>query len=150
MYTYKLWGEQNVPGCLIRDIPDVETVVCPDVVDCSQCWRYWILFVLKWWHLIVHGVEPEILPSHTMMRINQPVCGGQVLGKIGRIVVTHVPTEDLPQWTIYWRILPTNCGYRSNNPRLKRRGDPCWLTRTRSLSSPRSRGGLSPCRKYKE
>ena len=60
------------------------------------------------------------------------------LGKMRRMVVTHVPTEDLPEGVIYRRILPTNRGSRSNNPRLNRRGGPCWLTRTRSLSSPRS------------
>ena len=56
-------------------------------------------------------------------------CGGHVLGKTcNKMVATHVPTEDLPGGNIRWRILPTNRGSRSNNnPRVKRRGDPCWL-----------------------
>ena len=57
------------------------------------------------------------------------------MGKIRRMVATHAPTEDLAEGIIYWRILPTKCGSRSNNPRLRRPGNPCWLTRT--LSSPR-------------
>ena len=65
------------------------------------------------------------------------------MGKIRRMVVTHAPTEDLPNGIVYWRILPTNCGSRSNNPSLKRRGDPCWPTRTRSLISTLTHGGPS-------
>ena len=71
--------------------------------------------------------------------------GGQVLRNIRRMVVTHVPTEDLPEGMIYWRILPTSCGSRSNNPSL-------LINETLAgslvlvLSSPRvstTRGGLS-------
>ena len=51
--------------------------------------------------------------------IFKTTCGEQVLGKIRRMVVTHVPTGDLPRGFIYWRILPTNCGSRSTNPRLR-------------------------------
>ena len=72
------------------------------------------------------------------------------MGKIRRTVVTHVPTEDLPQGIIHWRIVPTNCGSRSNNPSLKRRIHPCWLTRALSLISTLPRGVLSPCPKCKK
>lgn len=54
------------------------------------------------------------------------------LGKIRKMVVTHVPTEDLPEGIVYWIILPTNCGSRSNNPSLTGGGNPCWLTRVLS------------------
>ena len=74
--------------------------------------------------------------SHSLF-ILEETCGGQVLGKIRGMVVTHVPTEHLPKGIIYWRILPTNSGSRSYIPRLKRRTDPCWLARAHSFSSPR-------------
>ena len=44
----------------------------------------------------------------------QDWCGGQALGKIRRMVVTHAPTEDLPEGMIYRRILPASWGCLSN------------------------------------